>query len=349
MTGRRVLAAFVRSGGGVELRDVGVPSPGAGEVLISMKASGVCGTDLEKIMGRGITSSILGHEVSGVISESNLQEFKVGDHVIPHHHVACGNCELCRAGAETMCNGFKTSNFVPCGFATEFLVPSYNVMHGGIHRISDRLSFEEASFAEPLGCCIRGLDRAGVLSKQARKVLVVGSGPIGLLHMDLIRFRIPEAIICAVDVLDTRLDFAEKNEGAIPVDATRSLDGGFSVEALKHTKGSGFDLVIVATGTERAFTESLKCVRRSGTVLLFGAPHKGSTHKLALDEFFISEHTMISSYSTTEKELEQAIQLLESKKINVGKFITSRFPLSRIEEAMTAAREPDQVKTIVTE
>ena len=114
-----------------------------------------------------------------------------------------------------MCEGFKKSNFVPGGFADEFLVPSYNVQNGGVHKMSTDISFEEASFAEPLGCCIRGLTHAGVVSKSPKQVLVVGAGPIGLLHMELIRSMLPDAKITTVDVMSSRLEFAAKNENAI--------------------------------------------------------------------------------------------------------------------------------------
>lgn len=348
MTLNRTQAAFVKPGGGVELRDVNLPELKEGDVVVRMMASGVCGTDLEKLSGKGITSSVLGHEVSGVISRCNTNEFKVGDFVIPHHHVSCNNCEMCRAGAQTMCAGFKSSNFIPGGFSTEFIVPNYNILNGGLHLISKKLSFDEASFAEPLGCCLRGLEHAGVFSKQPKNILVVGSGPIGLLHMELIRAALPDAKICAVDVLENRLDFAEKNENAVPIDAKRSSQGSFSIDAVKHTSSIGFDLVLVATGSKSAFAESLKCLRKSGTLLLFGAPHKGAIHDLDLAELFLSEFTITSSYSTSEKELAQAIRLLEEGKINVRKFITSKFPLDRIEEAMATARKDDQIKTIVT-
>lgn len=299
MAVKSTLAAFVKAGGGVELREFSLPSLDEGAVLVKMVASGICGTDLEKLNGLGITSSILGHEVSGVIAESTVDDFSVGDFVVPHHHVACNECELCREGAGTMCKGFKTSNFVPGGFATRFIVPEYNVAHGGLHVMSKNLSFDEASFAEPLGCCLRGLDHAKVFSKRPKNVLVIGSGPIGLLHMELIRSTLPESKICAVDVLDSRLNFAEKNIGAIPIDAKRSPNGNFSTEALQHTNGFGFDIAIVATGSKNAFAEGIRGIKKSGTLLLFGAPHKGSVYDLDLAELFLSEFTITSSYSTT--------------------------------------------------
>ncbi|MHB1867559.1 MAG: zinc-binding dehydrogenase [Nitrososphaerales archaeon] len=348
MSTRTTLAAFVKTGGGVELRKVQLPHLEEGSVIVQMQASGVCGTDLEKLSGRGITSTVLGHEVAGIITESAASNFRTGDLVIPHHHVSCNACELCRAGAGTMCEGFKTSNFVPGGFAEEFLVPSYNVRNGGVHKMGSELSFEEASFAEPLGCCIRGLTHAGVFSKPPTQILVVGAGPIGLLHMELIRSMILGAKVTAVDVIPSRLEFAAKNENATPIDASKSSNGSFSERARSQTNGLGFDLAIVATGSRDAFAESLKCIRKSGSLLLFGAPHKGATHNLDLGEFFLNEFTVSSSYSTTEIELKRAIELLETGKIDVRKFITGRFPLERIDEAMSSARLENQIKIVVT-
>lgn len=343
-----VRAAFVRPGGGVELKTVPRPSAEEGSLLVRMKASGVCGTDLEKLNGKNITSSTLGHEVAGVVVESKANGFSPGDRVVPHHHVACGKCDLCLAGAGTMCKGFKESNFLPGGFADEFLVPEYNVSGGGVHRISDSLSFEEASFAEPLGCCIRGLRHAIANKTDLRNVLVVGAGPIGLLHMELLRSYFPEVNIVAVDVLISRLEFAAKFEKAQIVDASKIPDGLFSLSALSNFT-LGYDLAVVATGNPVAFGEALKSVRKSGSVLLFGAPHKGSSYNLDLANLFLSEISITSSYATTEAELTEAIALLESRKIEVKKFVTSSYPLDKVEEAMASARSENQVKVIVAD
>lgn len=350
---REVRAAFVRQGGGVELKHVPRPAVEEFSIMVSMKASGICGTDLEKLTGLGITSTVLGHEVAGVVTESNSEAFEVGDRVIPHHHVSCNSCELCLAGAHTMCQKYKNSNFSPGGFADEFLVPAYNVTNGGAYKISDSLSFDEASFAEPIGCCIRGLTHAGVFGRNGsparlRNALVVGAGPIGLLHMELLRSEYPDVDLSAVDMIPARLDFAEKNEKAIPIDVNEVEKGAFSELGKKRNGGFGYDLVIVATGSQKAFTEAVKCVRKSGKLLLFGVPHKGATHILDLASLLLDELTITSSYATAEAELQHAIQLLEKRKINVSKFITSRYPLEKIEEAMSSARAENQVKVLVT-
>lgn len=349
-TKETIRAAFVKHGGGIELRTLPKPMLEKGSLLVQMRASGICGTDLEKLTGKNITSSILGHEVSGIVTESQSGEFSSGDRVVPHHHVACNECELCSVGAQTMCEKFKNSNFVPGGFADEFLVPAYNVSHGGVHKMGNTLSFEEASFAEPIGCCIRGLKKATTKDSRQRalsKVLVVGAGPIGLMHMELLRFYYPAIELVAVDMMQSRLDFASSVENAQPIDGSKFWQGEFSTEALRIS-AQGFDLVVIATGSSPAFGEALKCVRKSGTVLLFGAPHKGSTHNLNLTSFFLGEATITSSYSTTETELTEAINLLESGKLKVKKFISSIFPLSKVEDAFSVARSANQIKVLVT-
>jgi len=252
-----------------------------------------------------------------------------------------------------MCQKYKNSNFTPGGFADEFLLPAYNVKNGGIYKISESLSFEEASFAEPLGCCIRGLSHAGVVSdggksrKQLRNALVVGAGPIGLLHMELLRSTFPDLKLSTVDMIGSRLEFAEKNEIANIVDAGKIENGAFSESCNNLVGPLGYDLVIVATGSEKAFRESIKCVRKSGTLLLFGVPHKGATHSLDLAKLLLDELTITSSYATSETELRQAIELLEHRIINVKKFITSTYPLEKVDEAMSAARSENQVKVLV--
>lgn len=343
-----IRAAFVARTGGLELRDVPRPRLEEGSIMVRMKASGVCGTDLEKLSGGYTESSILGHEVSGVVMESKTSAFDEGDIVVPHHHVACGECYFCKHGAETMCDGFRNSNFAPGGFADEFKVPQYNVKRGGVHKIGN-LAHDEASFGEPLGCCLRGLNKTfkGDL-KNVGNVLVVGAGPIGLLHMEILRSMAPDTKLVAVDLNSTRLDFAEREEKATVLDVRKSTDGLFSADALKQIDGRGYDLVIVATGSPAAFAESVRCVRKSGTLLLFGAPHKGSTYTLDLQSMLIKEITITGSYATTEKELDQALSLLEEGMVKVKKFVTSRFTLERIEEAMDAARSESQVKVLVT-
>jgi len=344
----------VKDVGGVELREVEPPVLEDGSLIVEMKASGVCGTDIEKTRGRNITSPILGHEVAGIVAESGINHIHAGTRVVPHHHVACGKCDYCRRGAETMCTKFKTSNFQPCGFAERFLVPRYNVQNGGVHVFDSSISFEEASFAEPFACCIRGQEKVfrslqGFSEGSVLQAAVIGAGPIGLMHMELLRKRFPNAKILAVDINDLRLFFAEREEGALVLNPKNTEEGLFSQKALALSNAKeGFDLVIVATGSPKAIDEAIRCVRKSGSLLLFGAPHRGTIHQLDLARFFLDELNIVSSYSATDRELDSALRLIEGRVLDVSKFISKRYPLERIGDAFDSAMLDNSVKIVVS-
>ncbi|MDA4129615.1 MAG: alcohol dehydrogenase catalytic domain-containing protein [Thaumarchaeota archaeon] len=348
MAGRFVKAAFVSAPGTVELKSVPRPDIEEGAVMVHMKACGICGSDLETVVGTNIQSSKLGHEVCGIVSESRDTTVREGDYVIPHNRVGCGICELCKSGNATTCPVFRQSNFEPCGFSEEFKLPAHNLKGGGIHFPSRGVSYEDASFVEPLGCCIRGLNQAvgsgGVKAANFKRVLVIGAGPIGLLHMELLNHYFPEIEIVACDIVPSRLEIAEKLEharGIIP-------RGSLVSEAMKQSHSAGFDLVIVATGNLGVFSDAVQCVRKSGALLLFGLPHQGAFYNLDLASMFLNELKIIPSYSSTDVEMGAALQLLEQRKINVKKFITAVFPLSKVGEAFAAARSQNQMKVLVS-
>ncbi|MHB1908247.1 MAG: alcohol dehydrogenase catalytic domain-containing protein [Nitrososphaerales archaeon] len=334
----------------IEIRKIPRPKIDQGSVIVKMVSSGICGTDLEKLSGDYKASQILGHEVSGLVSESLDENFKVGDKVVPHHHVSCGVCYLCKKGAETMCESFRTSNFDPGGFADEFKVPAHNVGRGGLHKFKD-ISFDEASLAEPLGCCIRGLERAtgAKLDSGQNKThaissaLIVGAGPIGLMHMELLKSIFSGISLVAVDVSDTRLAFAEKFENASVLKASPS----FVDAAKKLSNQEGYDLVVVSTSNPGAFSMSVACMRKSGSLLLFGAAPKGATYPLDLQSALLNEVTLTTSYATTEREIDIALDFLESRKINGNKFITARFPLEETSHAFEVARSEGQIKVVI--
>jgi L-iditol 2-dehydrogenase len=350
VTDRIVSAVHVSSPGTVELKKVPRPELEEDAIMVEMRACGICGSDLETVVGTNIQSGKLGHEVCGIVSESTAENIRVGDYVIPHNRVGCGTCELCLSGNATTCPVFRQSNFEPCGFADEFKLPAHNVKGGGIHFPKHGVSYGEASFVEPLGCCIRGLNQAagfgGIKAAYFKRALIIGAGPIGILHMELLNSHFPGMEIVASDIVPARIDMAQKlvNARGIIPSSSRSL----VQQAMEISSSNGFDLVIVATGNLNVFSEAVRCVRKSGTLLLFGLPHKGALYNLDLAKMFLDELKLIPSYSTTDVEMEYALQLIEQGKVDVKKFVTATFPLSRVDEAFVAARAQTQMKVLVT-
>src|SRR5437660_5483975 len=338
-----MLACFLEVTRKVAVRDVPVPKLAPGDILARMEASGICGTDLEKIEGQLGPGGILGHEVSGTIekvSDNNLR-YKPGDRVVAHHHVPCYECPDCSGGNYTLCNELKKTNIDPCGFTEYFRVPQYNVARGAVIPLPPELSFEEGAMIEPTACCIRAIRRAHV--QQSDNVLVVGLGPTGLTQIQLLRSTTTGRIIGS-DVIEARLKLGEKLGADETVNA---LTEDVPSHVRKMTK-DGVDLAVISTGNEKALSQAFSSVRRGGRILLFGAPSQEATYQLNVSELFSRQITLFSSYSCVEAEMKEAIKLVSEKRLDLKSLISDRFKLRDAEKAMEFAKTSKAaIKTIV--
>jgi L-iditol 2-dehydrogenase len=338
-----MLACFLDAPKKVRVKDVPIPNLTPGDILVRMEASGICGTDLEKIEGQLGPGGILGHEVSGTIEKvtNDVTGYKPGDRVVAHHHVPCYKCPDCSRGDFTLCNEFKKTNIDPCGFAEYFRVPQYNVVRGAVVPLPPELSFEEGSMIEPTACCIRAIRRAHV--QQADSVLVVGLGPTGLTQIQLLRHATTGKIIGS-DMIDARLKLGKK----LGADETiNALTEDVPAHVRKVT-GEGIDLAIVSTGNEKALNQAFSSVRRGGRILLFGAPPHGASYQLNVSELFSRQITLLSSYSCVEAELAEAVRLVSEKRLDLKSMVSDRFKLRDAEKAMELAKtSKTAIKTIV--
>ena len=153
-------AAVVKGNSKIEIEDFDISDLKPNELLIKMQSCGICGSDVEKVFGKyGQPSMRLGHEPAGEVIKigSNISDFKIGDRVFTHHHVACysKDCHECSHGNETMCKKYYESNLNPCGLADNYVVPEWNVIHGGVLKLPEHVSYEEAALIEPFACCVR--------------------------------------------------------------------------------------------------------------------------------------------------------------------------------------------------
>ena len=338
-----MLACFLENANRVTVRDVSIPKLRRGDILVRMKASGICGTDLEKIEGQLGRGGILGHEVSGTIERvaDGVVGYKPGDRVVAHHHVPCYQCSECSRGDFTLCNDFKKSNIDPCGFAEYFRVPDYNVVRGAVIALPTNLSFEEGAMIEPTACCIRAIQRARVASSD--NVLVVGLGPTGLTQIQILRHSTTGKII-GTDIVDARLKLGKKL-GADEIINPLTEDVTAHVEQLVK---DGVDLAVVSTGNEKALSQAFASTRKGGRILLFGAPAMGASYQLNVSDLFSRQITLLSSYSCVEAELEKAINLVSENALDLKGLISDRFKLMDVERAMEFAKKSKTaIKTMV--
>ncbi len=338
-----MLACFLDSPNKVAVRDVPVPRLAPGDLLVRMEASGICGTDLEKIEGQLGPGGILGHEVSGTIEKvaSDVTNHKPGDRVIAHHHVPCYQCPDCSNGNYTLCNEFRKTNLDPCGFAEYFRVPQYNVERGAVIPLPPELSFEEGAMIEPTACCIRAIRRANV--HQDENILVVGLGPTGLTQIQLLRNATTGKIIGS-DIIDARLKLGKKLAADETVNA-------LTEDVPSHVRKitiDGVDLAVVSTGNEKALNQAFSSVRKGGRILLFGAPSQGASYQLNISDLFSRQITLLSSYSCVEAEMEEAIRFVSERRLDLKSLISDRFKLRDAEKALESAKTSKaSIKTII--
>ncbi len=325
--------------GKVVVNEMPVPELKDGELLVKMRACGICGSDLEKVYGSyGMSSKRIGHEIAGEVVESRNSRFSEGDRVFVHHHVPCYSCYYCLKGDHVLCSAYQSSNIDPCGLSEYFVVPDWNVSKGGVITLPRGMSFESAALAEPLACCIRAINRLQI--RAGDTAAVIGSGPAGLMSMMLLK-NFGAAEVFATDVSDYRINFAKRHVHA--VNAARATD-----YIKRATDNRGVDSVVVATGNKSAINQALELVRKGGKIVIFGVPSKDTILDWDANFLFSREIQLFTSGYCTETETTAALKLIESKKIDVESLITHRLPLEQAQKAFDLAHSGEAMKVMVT-
>lgn len=301
------------------------PKIGPGELLVRVEAAGICGSDVMEWYRLDRVPLILGHEISGMVEEvgQGVRGFKTGDRVACAHHVPCGACAYCLAGHETVCETLRKTNFDPGGFVEFVRLPRINV-EKGTFILPGKLSFEEATFVEPIACVLRGQRQAA--GAKGKRVLVIGSGIAGILHVHLAKFS-GASCVAATDILEYRLKAAEKFGADVSISAKE-----YSAEsARKINQGKLFDLVIVSTGAPSAIAQALESVERGGTVLFFAPTDKEAKIPLSFNElFWRTEITLTSSYAGSPEDYRAALEIIAAGKLKIKEMITHRLGLAEI-------------------
>ncbi len=344
-------AGVYRDKGMVGVEEVPVPEVGAGEVLIKVAACGVCGTDIKKIFQRYVEPpQILGHELAGTVVAigPGVTKWKLGDRVMSFHHIPCGKCFYCERRLFSQCKQYKTTGltggFTPNGGGFgEYVKAMPWVADKGIVALPDNVSFEEATFIEPINTIVKAVQKARIAAGE--NVLVIGCGPIGL---QLLMVAVTTgARIYTSDPMGTR------REKSIKLGATESFDpvSGKLVEELRaRTEGRGVDAVLVAVAHPAVVVEGLAAARPGGRVLLFAANDPVTKIEFPAAAVGIDEKEILGSYSAAVDIQESAGALVLGKKLPVMEIVSHRFPLARIQEGLELAAKPteDSLKILIT-
>lgn len=326
----------------VRLQEMPVPAIGAGEMLVRVRASGICGTDVMEWYRIQKAPLVLGHEIAGEVAAvgAAVKDFRTGERVFVSHHVPCMKCRYCLAGHHSVCDTLRTTHFDPGGFAEYLRVPEINVALGTF-RLPEEISFEDGSFIEPVACVARAQRFARM--RPGLSVLVVGSGISGLLHVQLARAA-GAALIVATDVNDFRLEKARE------LGADAALRAGENVLAKLRELNQGrlADLVIVCTGAKPAAEQALQSIERGGTILFFAPTAAGVEVPMPLFDLWRDEITITTSYAASPEDITEAIELIRSGRLRLSEMITHRLGLSEAGRGFQLTAEAkDSIKVII--
>ncbi len=325
----------------VSVEEVPTPQIGPGEILIRVEACGVCHTDLKKVEYNLLPPPrIYGHETAGIVASvgAGVTRFAPGDRVIVFHHIPCRACFYCSRRLYAQCPVYKkvgvTAGFTPAGggFSQYVRVMEW-IVENGVEKIPDGISFEEASFVEPVNTCLKAVEQCAAYPEDL--VLVMGQGPIGLLFTMLLHER--GIRLTATDTIPSRLALSRAC-GALASFDPRTEDVAREVRALTDQRGA--DIVIVATAAPGLVAEAVRCSRPGARILLFAQTSHTERIEISGADICVGERMLFGCYSADVDLQAESADLVFRRRIPVARLISDRFPLGDIEAAFRLAQHP---------
>lgn len=336
-------AAVYRGRQNVCLETIPVPALGPGELLIRVEACGVCHTDLKKIeYGLLEPPRVFGHETAGVVAAvgSGVTRFAPGDAVIAFHHIPCRQCFYCQRRLYAQCEVYKkvgiTAGFEPAGggYAQYARLMPWIVEHG-VEKIPAGVSFEQASFVEPVNTCLKGIEQSGVGGQDLACVL--GQGPIGLIFTMLLRRRGVATIV--TDTMESRRRKA-REFGA--VEALDPRDEQLREAIRSRTEGRGADVVFVAASAPGVVEQALRLTRPGARVILFAQTSEKERIEISGADICKDERVLMGAYSADVDLQAESARLVFSGEIPVAELVTHRYGLGEIMKGVEKALQPDE-------
>lgn len=331
-------AAYLIKPNKIEIIEKPIPSIQEDEVLVRVKAALTCGTDLKAYLrGHPLISmpGPFGHEFSGIIEKigEGVNGFTKGDAVMLVHTAPCRECEYCKRGLFNLCDILTKDMML--GAFSEYIVVKNRVVRQNMFHKPEEIDFEEAAFLEPLSCIVHGVKV--LLPTKEDKILLIGTGPIGLLFLQVLKSMGVSVVVMGRN--KNKLTLAEK------LGADRiyySLE-----ESLDFTNGFGYDKVVECTGQKEIWLKAIYLVRKGGTVLLFGGLKAGTEVCYDAARIHYDEITLKGAFHYNPVDVREAYELIKSKKLKLKELITDKFSISEISLAFEKLSRGEGVKYLI--
>ena len=335
-------ASYFLGKGSFEVRQAPELHPGPGEVVIKNMVCGVCGTDVHIFHGEPGSADVtppvvLGHEYSGEVVEvgEGVTALKPGDHVTVDPNIYCGECVYCRNGKKQLCETMQAVGVTrDGGFGEYSLVPAAQAF-----KLGDSVLYEAGAMAEPVACCLHGIDLAGI--KAGDRVCIVGGGAIGLIMLQLAKLSGASSLVLS-EPNEKRRQVALSLGADAAIDPT-APDAGSAYEA---ALGDGADVVIECVGNNAAVKSAFQLAKKGATIVLFSVPKVDATFDLPLFDVYKKELTIRGSFVNPDTH-ERAVRLINSGKLDFTSIITHRFNLDQLPEAIAMQMSSESIKVVV--
>jgi L-iditol 2-dehydrogenase len=338
-----LLANIIVRPGKIELREIKIPKPSHGEILVKIKVALTCGTDVKAfIRGHPMIPmpGVFGHEFSGIVADvgRGVKGLKRGDAVMAVHSAPCKKCVFCKKGLYNLCENIMDTKIL--GAFAEYIVLPPHIIRQNVFHKPKNLTFEEAAFLEPLSCVVHSIDPLDI--KKGDSAHIVGAGPIGLLHLILLKRK--GSKVAVTDIKKERLRMAKRLGADFIFPLNPPLLKGDVGGLLEKGGVEGFDYVFECTGKTEVWEASVNYLRRGGTLILFGGCERGTkvtydTYRLHYDEI-----TIRGSFHYTPRDVKKAYKLLCEGKLGLSRLISGRYSLKDIQKAFNKLAKGDGLK-----
>lgn len=333
-----------------EVQDIEKPVINDDELLLKMKSTAICGTDMRILTGkktRGVRyPSVIGHEICGIIEEAgkNITEFKVGDHVAIANVIPCHHCAMCLTGHENACLERQAIGYEFNGGFEEYVrIPKVCIDSQNVIKLPESVSFEEGSIIEPLACCLHGQKNAGV--KMGDVVLIEGAGPIGLLHLMLAKGAGAKTVIVSEP---NAYRLAKAKEAGADV-TLNPMEEDLAEVVKRETGGLGADVVILCIGVPAIVNQAFMLCKRNGCVMLFAGFPEGVECNISPNLIHYSEIHVTGSTAYSRVDYREAASLVATGKLNLKPVITHQFPIAEFKEAYKLAKSGKGLKICIVD